>query len=165
MAICVRFEAPLPMLWVAAALGVLELSLGDAAAAWTALAPYAEALEARGGGEAFAILLVPADRGADRARRPRRGAERRLERLERNAQENDRLWALAESARCRALLLARAATCPPRTRRSSPRSPPHRVDVPFERARALLAQGQIARRRKQKRAARESLDAALALFE
>ena len=47
------------MLWVAAALGVLELSRGDAAAAWAVLAPYAEALEARGGGEAFAILLVP----------------------------------------------------------------------------------------------------------
>ena len=110
-AICARFEAPLPMLWVAAALGVLELSLGDPAAAWTALAPYAEALEARGGGEAFAILLVPAIEALI-ARGELDDAERRLDRLERNARENDRVWALAEGARCRALLLAARGDLP-----------------------------------------------------
>ena len=86
-AICARFEAPLPMLWVAAAIGVLELSLGDAGAAWTAMAPYAEALEARGGGEAFAILLDPGDRGADRARGARDGrATARPSRAQRSRQ-------------------------------------------------------------------------------
>ena len=164
-AICARFEAPLPMLWVAAALGVLELSRGDAAAAWTALAPYAEALEARGGGEAFAILLVPAIEALI-ARGELEQAETRLARLERNAEESDRRWALAESARCRALLLAARGDLPA-AHAASERALEHhtRIDVPFERARALLVRGQIARRRKQKKAARESLDAALALFE
>ena len=163
--ICARFEAPLPMLWVAAALGVLELSRGDAAAAWTALAPYAEALEARGGGEAFAILLVPAIEALI-ARGELDQAETRLARLERNAEESERRWALAESARCRALLLAARGDLPA-AHEATERALEHHthIDVPFERGRALLVQGQIARRRKQKRAARESLDAALALFE
>ena len=153
------------MLWVAAALGVLELSLGDAAAAWTALAPYAEALEARGGGEAFAILLVPAIEALI-ARGELDQAEPRLARLERNARESDRRWALAESARCRALLLAARGDLPAAHEATERALAQHaRIDVPFERGRALLVQGQIARRRKQKRAARESLDAALALFE
>ena len=77
------------------------------------------------------------------------------------------MWALAEGARCRALLLAARGDLPAaheaterRARRSTLAS-----TLPFERGRALLVQGQIARRRKQKRAARESLEAALALFE
>ena len=49
--------------------------------------------------------------------------------------------------------------------RSSARSPSTRDSpVPFERARTLLVQGQVRRRLKQKRAARESLDAAAAIF-
>jgi DNA-binding CsgD family transcriptional regulator len=164
-AICARFEAPLPMLWVAAAIGVLELSLGDGAAAWDGLAPYAEALEARGGGTAFAILLVPAIEALV-ARGELETAERRLDRLEQTARANDRLWARAESARCRALLLAARGDLEAAALAAERALEHHaRAELPFERARALLAQGQIARRRKQKRAARESLDAALALFE
>ena len=164
-AICARFEAPLPMLWVASALGVLELSRGDVTAAWTALGPYADALEARGGGEAFAILLVPAIETLI-ARGELDRAERTLDRLEANARENDRAWALAESARCRALLLAAQGDLEAAHEATERALAAHeRIDVPFERGRALLAQGQIARRRKQKRAARASLEAALALFE
>ena len=163
--ICARFEAPLPMLWVAAAIGVLELSRGDAGAAWEALAPYAEALEARGGGGAFAILIVPAVEALI-ARGELDAAERRLDRLERTAGAADRVWALAESARCRALLLAARGELPAAAAACERALELHeRVELPFERARARLVQGQIARRRKQKRAAREALDAALAQFE
>ena len=60
----------------------------------------------------------------------------------------------------------RAATCPAAHAATERALAEHaRVDAPLERARTLLVQGQIARRRKQKRAARESLEAALALFE
>ena len=152
MAICVRFEAPLPMLWVAAALGVLELSLGDPAAAWTALAPYADALEARGGGEAFAILLVPAiealiargdlDDAEHPARPPR--AQRARERPHLGARRERALPRAAAGRARRPARRARGDRAPrsPRTRASTSRS---------SAARALLAQGQIARRRKQKR--------------
>ena len=164
-AICMRFEAPLPMLWAGAAIGVLELSRGDGAAAWATLAPYAEALAARGGGEAFAILLIPAVE-AQIARGELETAELRLDRLERSARLNDRLWARAESARCRALLLAARGDLPAAAEAAEGALELHtRVALPFERARALLVHGQIARRRKQKLAARESLEAALALFE
>ncbi len=40
-----------------------------------------------------------------------------------------------------------------------------RLEMPFELARTLLVQGQVRRRRREKRAARESLEQALALFE
>jgi ATP/maltotriose-dependent transcriptional regulator MalT len=164
-AICARFEAPLPMLWAGAAIGVLELSLGDAGAAWNTLAPYAEALAARGGGEAFAIVIVPAIEALI-ARGELETAERRLDRLEDNARDNDRRWARAEAARCRALLLAAGGDLPAAALAAERALEHHaRAELPFERARALLVQGQIARRRKQKRAARESLEAALALFE
>ena len=163
--ICARFEAPLPMLWVAAALGTLELSRGDAAAAWVVLSPAAEALRARSGGEAFAIALVPAIE-AQVALGELDDAERRLDRLEREAEASDRVWARAESARCRALLLAARgdlAGAQAATERSLVQHA--RIDTPFERGRTLLVRGQIARRRKQKRAAREALDGALALLE
>jgi DNA-binding CsgD family transcriptional regulator len=41
----------------------------------------------------------------------------------------------------------------------------HGIQAPFERARTLLAQGTVQRRAKQRRAARESLHAAIAGFE
>src|SRR5262249_25576192 len=40
-----------------------------------------------------------------------------------------------------------------------------RVEIPFDRARTLLVLGQVRRRSKQKRAAREALDAAAATFD
>ena len=159
--ICARFEAPLPLLWVAAALGTLHLSRGDAAAAWAVLAPAADALR----GEAFAVALVPAIE-ARIALGELDDAQRRLDRLEREAEANDRVWARAESARCRALLLAARgdlAGAHAATERSLAFHA--RIDTPFERARTLLVRGQIARRRRQKRAAREALDGAVALFE
>ena len=106
------------------------------------------------------------DRGADRARRARAGrAPARPSRAQRE-RERPRAgrWPRARAAaRC---CWPRAATCPRRAQATERALAAHaRVELPFERARALLVQGQIARRRKQKRAARESLDAALALFE
>jgi DNA-binding CsgD family transcriptional regulator len=159
--ICVRFEAPLPLLWVAAALGTLHLGRGDAAAAWAVLAPAADALR----GEAFAIALLPAIEALV-ALGQLDEAQRRLDRLEPAAEASDRVWARAESARCRALLLAARgdlAGAHAATERSLAQHA--RIDTPFERARTLLVRGQIARRRRQKRAAREALDGALAAFE
>ena len=55
--ICARFEAGNPMLWVAGAVGVIELATGNPAAAWAALEPAAAALD---GSEPLALVLVPA---------------------------------------------------------------------------------------------------------
>ena len=75
-------------------------------------------------------------------------------------------WSLAVSARCRGLVLAArgeleaAAETLAHALREHDRSP-----VPFERARTLLAFGQVSRRLKRKRDAREALQQALAIFQ
>ncbi len=161
--ICARFEATNPMLWGSAALALLELSQGDPAAAWAALAAPAEAADALE--EPLALVLAPAVEALiglgelDRA-------EAMLDRLQARAERRDRVWALAEAWRCRALLLAARGELEQAQSAAERALAEHeRIVAPLERGRALLAQGQIARRRKQKRAARESLEAALAVFE
>ncbi len=163
--ICMRFEASNPMLWVTGALGLLELSLGDAAAAWAALAPVTEAFEATGIGEPLAMSVphaVEALIGLGELDR----AERLLDDFERKACELGRVVALTAGARCRALLLAARGDLRGAHEAIERALAEHaRTDLPFERARTLLVQGQLHRRRRQKRATRESLEQALALFE
>jgi DNA-binding CsgD family transcriptional regulator len=89
-----------------------------------------------------------------------------VDRFERQAQRSGIPWSLAVSARCRGLLLAAqgqletSAEALERALGEHERSP-----VPFERARTLLAYGQVLRRGKQKRKARAALEEAAALFE
>jgi DNA-binding CsgD family transcriptional regulator len=83
-----------------------------------------------------------------------------------NAGRLDRPSALAAAARCRGILLAQAgdleealAELENGVRISE------RVPVPLEHGRVLLAHGAIHRRARHKRAARESLESALAVFD
>jgi DNA-binding CsgD family transcriptional regulator len=161
--VCTRLRVSGPMLWVSASLGVLELSLGDPRAAWSALAPLAERCEARGVGpigfladalEAL-IALDELDRAGDL-----------LEKLERRGRELDRAWALAAAARCRGLWLAAQGDLDQAEAALDAALVRHeRMDMPFALARTLLVQGQVRRRRRERRAARESLERALARFE
>jgi ATP/maltotriose-dependent transcriptional regulator MalT len=86
--------------------------------------------------------------------------------FERRARELDRGWALATSGRCRALLLAArgdlsaAATALDRTLEQHAT-----IDFPFERARTLLVQGTVERRRRRRNRAAQVLGEALAQFE
>ena len=88
------------------------------------------------------------------------------DRFEQQAQHSGIPWSLAVSARCRGLVLAAqgqldaSAEALERALGEHERSP-----VPFERARTLLAYGQVLRRAKQKRKARAALEEAAALFE
>jgi len=152
-----------PLLWVAAALGVLELSLGDAGAAWAALAPLAQRVEAGGIGplgfvpEALEALIAVGERDL---------ASRLLERFERRGEELDRAWVSASAARCRGLLLAaRGDLDGAQAALDRAREEHEGLELRFALARTLLVQGQVRRRRRQKRMARESLERALALFE
>ena len=89
-----------------------------------------------------------------------------VDRFEQQAQHSGIPWSLAVSARCRGLLLAAqgqldaSAEALERALREHERSP-----VPFERARTLLAYGQVLRRTKQKRKARAALEEAATIFE
>ena len=152
-----------PLLWVAAALGVLELSLGDARAAWAALAPLAQRVEAGGIGplgfvpEALEALISVGE--LDRA-------SRLLERFEGRGEELDRAWVSASAARCRGLLLAaRGDLDGAQAALDDARDAHEALELRIALARTLLVQGQLRRRRRQKRMARESLERALALFE
>jgi DNA-binding CsgD family transcriptional regulator len=88
-----------------------------------------------------------------------------LVRFEERARRTGRPWALATSARSRALLLA-AQQDPDGAAAAIEQALAHhqRLAMPFELGRTLLAQGQLRRRAKQKRAARESLQEALQIF-
>jgi DNA-binding CsgD family transcriptional regulator len=88
------------------------------------------------------------------------------ERLEGRGRAVDRPWALATAARCRGLIAAARRDLEAAIRESERALAEHsRLPVPFERARTLLALGQVQRRAKRKRAAREALEAARAVFE
>ena len=160
-----ELAAALPMLWVSAALGVLELSLGNPAAAWDAMRDLTERVEADGVREPTWVFIpeaIEALIGLGELDR----AERLLTDWEHRAQELDRVPGLATGARCRGLLLAArsdldgAAQALERSLAESAR-----MEIPFERARTLFVQGQVRRRLRHKRAARDSLEEALAVFE
>jgi DNA-binding CsgD family transcriptional regulator len=93
-------------------------------------------------------------------------AAERVERLECRARELGRSYALAEAQRSRGLVLATQGDldgAAAALERSLAELAP--IEAPFTRARTLLVLGQLQRRRKQRRAARETLTDAIAIFE
>ena len=93
-------------------------------------------------------------------------AEQKLEPWEKRARALDRSWALAITARCRALLLAaRGDLAGAQAGFECALAEHARTQDPFQHARTLLAQGVTLRRAKQRGAARVTLEQALAVFE
>ena len=89
-----------------------------------------------------------------------------LSRFEDRAAIFPRPWILATGARCRGLLLSAAGDLDGATLAIDEALRQHeRLQMPLERGRTLLAQGQLLRRKKQRRAARMALSDALATFE
>jgi tetratricopeptide (TPR) repeat protein len=147
-------------------LGFIELSRGDAAAA---LLYLERAWEIRDDVQ----LLEPGHRleladtlEALIAVGDLDGADKKLIPWETRSRVLDRSWALAITARCRALLLAAgddlagAQACFERALAEHART-----QDPFQHARTLLALGRTQRRWKKRGAARGTLEDALALFE
>ena len=92
--------------------------------------------------------------------------ERKLAPWEKRARALDRSWALAITARCRALLLASRGDLAGAQAGFELALAEHaRTQDPFQHARTLLAQGVTQRRAKQRGAARLTLEQALAIFE
>jgi DNA-binding CsgD family transcriptional regulator len=148
------------------ALGLLELSLDRPEDAIRLLTPVRKALLAAGVGEPGTIRFVPAEIEALIAVGHLDKAAALLEWLDERRRVLDRPWLRAVAARCRGLLLA--------ARRDSAAAlgsleqallELEQLSWPFERGRTLLALGAAQRRAKQKRAARETLAEALAIFE
>jgi len=149
-----------------AVLGFLELARGDAAAANTHFADLPDALADAGYGNPGVCCVLPdaveAAIGVGEIGR----AHELVERLSAEAAAVASPWALAVAARSRGLAAAAEGdqdaaleALHAAVRELEP------IPAPFERARTLLALGSAQRRARQKRAARESLQAALDVFD
>lgn len=149
-----------------AALGLLELSLGRAAEAVLALGPLVEFVRRERIIEPGTARVVPDHVEALIALGELDSASELLEWYAGNASQLRRRSALAAAARCRGLLLADRSELDgalaelERAVQLSAQAP-----IPLEQGRALLAHGAVHRRARHKRAARESLEKALAIFE
>jgi ATP/maltotriose-dependent transcriptional regulator MalT len=89
-----------------------------------------------------------------------------LTRLEDEAAASGGQWSLAAAARSRALVVAAQGRLDDGLAAAERALALFdRLPMPFERARTLLAMGQLQRRRREKRLARDALDEALGIFE
>ena len=152
--------------WASTALGLLELSIGNDEAVVTTLAHSIEIIETRGLVEPSRQPFLPDAIEALVRLGELDRAERLTEQLEERGRVLGRPWVVVTGARCRALVLAArgdvaaALACLDRAIAEQPQLP-----MPLENARTLIVKGQLERRRKQKRAARESLRRAIELCE
>jgi DNA-binding CsgD family transcriptional regulator len=151
--------------WSLTALGFLETSLGNYAAALSALEP----LLSRYGPspnptEIFAASFVPDAVEALTALGRADEAEPLVAALECNGRRLDRAWMLAVGARCRAMVLAARGDVEAAVQSARCALTEHdRLPMPFERARTQLLLGQLMRR--ERSAATAVLRDALAVFE
>jgi DNA-binding CsgD family transcriptional regulator len=148
------------------ALGMLELSLGDPAAANRWLSRATEVFMRSGIREPGVATFLPDAVEALAALGDLAEAERLTDWLEERGRALDRVSALAAGARCRGLLIAAKGDLGTALEHLERGMAEHdRLPMPFERARTLLVLGTVRRHAKRKRAAREALTEALAIFD
>jgi DNA-binding CsgD family transcriptional regulator len=147
-------------------LGFLELSLGNAAAAAGHLRPLPPILDRMGYGEPSVNRVLPNAIEALVQIGELDEARPLVDRLEERGRSLDSPWSLSTGARCRGLLLAAEGDVEGAIEAFRRAIAEHeRMPGPFERGRTLLALGAAERRLRRQRAARESLQAALEIFE
>jgi DNA-binding CsgD family transcriptional regulator len=166
LAIAVRCVSPMLVFWPLCLLGFLEVSLGNHAAAMTALQPLSKYFDDMPGTEIMTASYVgdavEAMIGLDRLDE----AEPMIKALEHNGRWLDRPWMLAIGGRCRGMMLAAQGDVEAAEHALCEAMIEHnRLPMPFERARTQLFLGQLLRRRRQKRAAAATLGEALQVFE
>jgi DNA-binding CsgD family transcriptional regulator len=150
---------------VAAVLAFAALSTGDASTAHEILGPLADVVLADGLGEPYSPADLPDEIEALVALGELEKASRLIGLLDERGRALDRPWALAVAARGRGLLLAARGDLEGAERAIEEALSQHqRMDMPFDLGRTLLAEGQIRRRARHKRAAKESLQQAYRLF-
>ena len=149
-----------------ALLGFVALSAGDASTAATHLRQASSLSEAAGYGEPGVVRYAGDEIEALLSCNDIDAARGSLERLERRARQHDRPWAIAVAGRCRALLAAATGDLDRAVETALATVPLHdRVEQPLERARTLMTLGILHRRSKRRRESRETLTAALDIFE
>jgi DNA-binding CsgD family transcriptional regulator len=150
-----------------AALGLLEVSLGNYEAALAAVQPLLSKFDpASGSTEIVAASFLPDAVEALIALGRLAEAEPLVAALERNGRRLGRAWMLAVGARARSMLLAARGDLDAAIAAAQRALTEHdRLPMPFERARTLLVLGQLQRRQRRKEAASASLQHALQIFE
>lgn len=166
LGIAVQAGANAPLVWITAALGFLELSLGDPAGAHAWLAPLSERVTASGLAEPGVVRFVPDYIEALIALGEIEQARQPLLLLENRGRALDRVSARAAASRCRALLESGLGNLDEaRTSVAEALAQHERLGQPFELGRTLLVEGMIERRAKERGAARRTLTRALDLFD
>ena len=149
-----------------AALGRLALSRGESAAALEHLGPAVAFVRREGIVEPGAIPFVTDHVEAHVELGLSDAGIEVLEWFEGNARRLERASALANCARCRGLLAAQAGDLDAALAAFDEALGWHaRVELPLDRGRTLLALGATQRRLKRRREARDTLEAALGVFE
>jgi DNA-binding CsgD family transcriptional regulator len=150
-------------------LGFLELSLGNLAEARRYLSRATEIFIEAGicdPGVVHEVHFLPDEIETLVGLGELAEAERHTDWLEERGRELDRPWAIASGARCRGLLFAAKGELNAALAHLERAIGEHdRLPMPFERARTLLVLGTIRRHAMRKRAAREALEEALAIFD
>jgi DNA-binding CsgD family transcriptional regulator len=153
-------------LWATWALAILSLSLRDPAAAEAALAPLTALVEREGVDEPVRVMFLADAIEALTALGELDRAERMTAMLAQAAKRLQRGWALAQAERCSALLLAaRGDLAAAATAAASAVRQGERLELRLELARTLLVAGEIERRSRRKRAARDLLLRSFEIFE
>ena len=147
-------------------LGLVQLLTDDPVGADAYFAPLISWLEVVGIREPGFLRFVPDEVEALVAIGKLERADALLTGYEADAGRLQRPWAMLAAARCRALITAAAGDSRTAVVVIEQALEGHgSVVEPFERARALYVLGTIRRRTRQRKAARESLEEALGLFE
>jgi DNA-binding CsgD family transcriptional regulator len=148
-------------------LAFVELSSGNPAAAVEVFDTLARSLSEAGVREPTATPFVPDAVEALASVGQNERAMDLLEPFELSARSLGRPWATAAGLRCRALLLAGEGLLDDAARAIEEAVIEHKraPQMPVELGRTLLVQGQLLRRRKEKRAANAVLEEAVATFE
>ena len=154
-------------LFALGARGMVELSVGDPAAAIDRLGQAAADIMGMGFKEpAFATFLPDAAEALMALGRLDQ-AQPIVELLEASGEEPGHGWAEAMGARCRGLLLAARGDLEAAAAAYARALAAHDLlpGLRYDRARSLLAEGQLRRRRRERRQARASLEQAVRLFD
>jgi DNA-binding CsgD family transcriptional regulator len=151
--------------WAGWGLASLELALGNAAPAAERLEPVAATVERIGGCDPIMATFLPeAIEGllgiGELAR-----AEGLIESLEAHGRRHELRGEQAAAARCRALLLAARGDRDGALAQAQRAVDLEPAELPLELGRALVVLGQLERRARRKRAAREALERARQIFQ
>jgi DNA-binding CsgD family transcriptional regulator len=152
--------------WAQWALGILGLELGEPVTADDALGPMARFVERDGLAEPVRGMFVADEIEALVALEQLDRAERLIDILEESGARHTRAWAIVGARRGRALLFAARGDLNAASKSAaSALEWCGDLELELEVARTMLVAGQIERRRKRRRAARELLEDALHRFE